>query len=195
MFTFARKGKYILMRTKYIMGFSLALLLLVAACRPKYSPRPVWVVKNDFEDVPGWVNNSSNNSHTVVAGDAHSGRYAYMIDNAHTFGYYYRSRLKDISDKKISWIKVSGYCKAKSDKLNKAAVVCNIEDETHTYKFWGEAFLEYYTEGKKDKWVYFEKSFNINAASKPEYYLGAFVWSPDTTDRVLVDDFKIEFFD
>jgi hypothetical protein len=182
------------MRRMHIPGFLLLLLLLVSACRPKYSPTPVWVAYNDFENVAGWMNNPTNNSHTVVRGEAYSGSYACRIHGASNFGFYYKNRLKDISDKKISWVKISGYCKAKSDRLNKASVVCNLEDDKGVLKSWEVAFLQRFTEGRKDKWIHFEKSFNINTFSQPDYFLGAMVWSQDTTDEVLIDDFKIEFF-
>jgi hypothetical protein len=194
MFTFVRKGKYILMRRMCIQGFLLLVAMLAGGCRPKYSPTPVWIAYNDFENVDGWMDNPTNNSQTIVPGDAYSGRYACMVDRTSNFSYYYKNKLADVSDKKISWVKVSGYCKAKSDVLNKACVVFSVVDEKEINKYWGSAFLYEFTEGKKDKWIHFEKSFDINAVSQPGYTISSFVWSTDTTEKVLIDDFKVEFF-
>ncbi|MCD6066819.1 MAG: hypothetical protein K0S33_1645 [Bacteroidetes bacterium] len=172
----------------------LGLVALICSCRPKYSPEPACVVFNDFEAVSGWRNTPGNNSQTVTWEDSHSGKFSYKIGKGQDFGYYYKNKLRDISDKKISWVKISGYCKSKSDKLQKTGILCCILDDKDVYKKWSVHFMDEFTAKKKDKWVYFEKSFDIGSVNDPGYFFSSVVCTTDSSDQAYIDDFKIEFF-
>jgi hypothetical protein len=186
------------MKRARIPVFLLLLLVPIAigisACRPKYNPTPVYTLFNDFESASGSINDPSGKFQLISTDEAYSGQQVCGINKSQDTCFYYKSKLGNISDKKISWIKISGYCMAKSDKLNKAAVECRVQDESKTYKSQDAVFLQRFTEGKKNKWIYFERSFNLSMVSKPEYTINTFVLTSDSSDEVLIDDLKIEFF-
>jgi hypothetical protein len=180
------------MRIIYI--FLIVCLGLISSCRPKYNPTPIFSTLNDFESTKGWMDVPSNNSHTIVDEDAHSGKFCSKIDKSNHYSYFYKYKLGDVQKEKTNWVRVSAYCKLKSDKINKTSIACSIQDDKGAIVNWTEENLAGYLEHSKDKWVYIEKNFNISAYSKPELMLGVFIWNADRDEEVLIDDLKIEFF-
>jgi hypothetical protein len=168
--------------------------LWCSSCRPKYSPAPVYIAFNDFENVAGWISEPTNNNLTVEKAGGYSGRCYSRINKNNHFSYIFRASFKELTDKKIYWVRVSAKCKKKDAKINRATVVCNIQDSTNTYVYWQELPLATDFYGKTNEWVSIVKTFEISSKYRPSNYLGAFIWNGDKEDDLMIDDFRIEFF-
>jgi hypothetical protein len=177
-----------------LIGSGVLPMIMLLACRPKYTPTPAYTALNDFENIVGWVNDPTNNNYTVEKGNAYSGHYYSHINANMHFSYIFRSKFRDLTEKKIYWIRVSAKCKKGDTDVKRATVACNIQDTLGTTVHWQELPLRSDFYGKNDEWITVVKTFEISSKYKPSHYVGVFFWNGDKNDDMKIDDFKVEFF-
>ncbi|MCD6066816.1 MAG: hypothetical protein K0S33_1642 [Bacteroidetes bacterium] len=163
------------------------------SCRPKYDPKPVFSTLNDFENVRGWISAVVNNSNTLTDVTAHSGKYSSRIDKNNQYSYSFRQQLKNLGAEPKSWVRVSMWCKY-TGTIDKSHLACFITNDKEVTQLWRAIHLAPELSGKKNQWVYIEKSLDFSGHRDNDFNFNLFVSSGGGDEEVFIDDLKLEFF-
>jgi hypothetical protein len=178
----------------FIVSILFFFISLVTGCRPKYEPDPCYTTFNDLEESLGWFPSNANNGITIESGDAYSGNRFVRIRNGHDFGYFFKTQLKELSCRKVSWIKYSTICKKISGGIRDASVVCSVTDSLDRQIEWIEVPLSFKLI-ERNKWTPIHVRFDISKKFDLKNNVALFIWTKGIGDHILQDDIKIEFFE
>ncbi len=163
------------------------LFLILFCCGCTSGSRDVVVFDNGFEAQKGWC--EMNN---VYEGKGHTGRFSSFTNSDYQYGTTFRIKIKDISDKPVTYLRFSVWCYADAIPVT-GRIIMSIDKDTVKNVFWNTWELSN-TIKEKQKWTEIdgELSLKTNDANVPENTLIFYVWSNDKTN-VLADDFHLEF--
>lgn len=148
---------------------------------------------NDYENILPW-NEASNNVQTIIKGQGHSGNYLCKVDTTLAFGYLFKAKLNQLSDKKVKKVKTSVWVNVKS--LNaKGSVVIALDSAGKVFHWQG---LPIEKEMKApNEWVNLKVEVDLDAlklSDKPWLTLGTYVWNQGK-EQILSDDLEVTIID
>ncbi len=173
---------------------TLVLLAVFGACRPKFSVSPFKTVIVDFDQESTRKIDSINKKPVFEKAKGYKGDYAGRTSNATQFGYIYKFRLGDISDKHIKWIKCCSMLKKLSGSVNTSCAVCEIKDAKGKRLEWLTVPLRFKLI-EREVWTEVEFNFDISHANDPENSIAISIWNLGSGEEVLQDELEIKFYD
>lgn len=177
-----------------LVWYCIIVIIFCGSCRPKYNPKPVACVFNNFENVNGWIDCFSNNVQTVVEENKNPINYAIRVDSVQRFGYLFKKPLRELSQNPISWVKISAKVKVLSPGLKFTVLVCNVSDSLNNILKWESLNLFDQVLHTRGKWVQVQYSVPVYTVNNKNNYISVFPWASRGFESVLVDDLKVEFF-
>ena len=141
----------------------------------------------DFESLTGWVSSPNLTENPP----AHSGVYCSATTKQNQYSHTLNLPLQSVSIKPIKKIKASAWCYYTS-KNCEGGLCIQVVDSTNNNKFWLSSSLKDFVK-EPGKWtkVTAIAEFKGNENSI-ENIVKIFVWNTGN-DKVLVDDFEVEF--
>jgi len=151
----------------------------------KFSPEPLAVYTNDFEDGLIWGGNPANLDSTV----SFEGKYSYSFDDVTEYGPAFEKRIADINGGEFSVIKVSLFAYA-SELLKDAPLVITIEDQKGGY-VWAASRIENFVES--DQWGQAFFTFEMPEVRSLDDKIKIYVWNAEKK-RLNIDDIVVGFY-
>lgn len=145
------------------------------------SKKKQYVYENDT-DYHEWINMQSIKD----VPNPHSGSSVSIIDSVHQYSLGLSKTVENISDQKLTQVKVSYWAFVKSD-LAKATTVISI-DFNGKNLFWDGRPLK----GTLNKWVQMEETFAIPSSINKNNQISIYVWN-NSKEEILIDDLKMVF--
>ena len=176
---------------RYSFGTSaLLLVLVIAGCSHSSGTEPTSgiLAANDFDDIDGWVADSSVLV-TLSKARAHSGAYSTMAAPGHEFSFGYNNKLSRVAPTMPTKIKVSAWVMLPNAQTN-AKLVTEIKSSNGANMQWDGLELAK-TVKRFNKWQYVEQTVSIPPAAKPDDRLLAYLWLANSKEPVYLDDLKI----
>jgi hypothetical protein len=160
----------------------LSLILIVACGQPKQKGL---IYYNDCESIKGWAPVYLSKKY------AHSGMFSNKLDSAHQYGFTFKQTFKDISDERVSRIKISMWTFITPDAKGKMVIEIRNHDG-HTV-FWQSTQLDAPTI-KRNIWQQVSAEYTVHADSvnRPENTVAIYPWCNAKSD-FYIDDIRIEF--
>jgi len=161
--------------------------LFVAACSNYENLK----FDNDLENIRGW-SGEDNNAKSVVKGIARSGKYCSKTDTAHQYGYIFKIRLSEVSQKQLKKVKASLW--ANIPQINNDAQLVLVLDSLNKNMFWKGKKLSEMVK-KTDEWTEVIEEADLSGY-KPskDYVLSIYIWNTGKTE-VYSDDYCVKFFE
>lgn len=162
--------------------------LLMAACSNNEQDKGLEFT-NDLEDVNGW-SGIDHNVHTVVKGMARSGNYISKMDTVNRYGYLFRSKLSDLSDKPLKAVKVAIWANV-TEVSAEALLVVAIDSLGKSILWEGQKLNEFVK--KTDVWTEVLAEADLSKL-KPgkDYVISVFVWN-NGKSVIYTDDHRVRF--
>lgn len=165
------------------------MVLLVASCADNAKSELEFF--NDFENVRGW-GGSDNNIHTVVKAIGKSGSYVSKTGTVDRFGYIFKIKLADVSQRKLKTVKSSIWVSAPVIE-DKALFVVSIDSAGKNVHWSGQKLIDFVK--VPDQWAEVMTSVDISQYNLNEdYTIGIYVWNTGNSP-LFADDHRVKFFE
>jgi len=170
-----------------------ALIYFSSGCRPRYEPGALFETENDFERILGWVQSPKNNSNTIIRGAGYKSDFGCRVSMSTPYGYIFTIQRKEVSPDPLTYVKIKFMVKAVSQNIDSCGISFSVEEIDGKLLSWVEAPFK--NKVKTDsEWIEFEAKFEMGNFNSEKNKFSFMVWNHISSQEVLVDDMKIEFY-
>ncbi len=160
----------------------------VAACSSNDNDKALDFT-NDLENVKGWSGNESNIA-TIVKAKAKSGEYVSKTDTVYRYGFLFRAKLYDLTNKKLKAVKAAVWANV-TEVNSEAVLVISVDSVGKSIVWEGKKLIEVVK--KTDEWTEVIADADLSKL-KPckDYIISVYLWNTGKS-VIYTDDHRVRF--